>query len=357
MQSTPLLSQTIHKNSSSDQSTINMAFQSRSLKGYNKKSSWQLEIDLTAVPVLLDHLKHAESLTEDSIRIADFGCSEGFNSMCLFCRALELFRKTSSRPVSILHTDLPDNSWAVFFHTINDTDDSYHSIPDVFYSAVGKSFYRQLAPPNSIHVGFSAFALHYLSKAPPRTGPEVELIYPEASAQAIQDVTGNLELRIKELVVGGSLTVIVAGREEGCKYRLLDLYMQPAKNLAKKGIITDEEIRNYFWPSYQLSRDEWNEILKNFEGKIEVKALEIKKSICPFYTDYVNGGSFESYQEKLLGFVSVLTKNPLFHCLQNRSLEDKERIFELIKEEILEMIDQEEVFIYYTTVIMQKLAN
>jgi hypothetical protein len=333
-----------------------MAFQSRSLKDYNQKSSWQLEIDLTAVPILLNHLNSAESLTEDSLRLADFGCSEGFNSMFLFCRTLELFRKSSSRPVSILHTDLPDNNWAVFFHTINDSEDSYHSIEDVFYSAVGKSFYRQLAPPNSIHVGFSAFALHYLSKAPLRSGNEVELIYPQASAQAISDVTANLELRIKELVVGGNLTVIVAGRED-CKYKLLDLYMQPAKNLARKGVITDEEIRNYFWPSYQLNRDEWNEILKNFDGKVEVKTLEIKKSICPFYTEFKNGGSFEIYKEKLQGFISVLTRNPLFHCLSSRTPEEKESIFELIKQEILETIDEQEVCIYYTTVILQKLSN
>lgn len=334
-----------------------MAFQTRSLKGYNKKSSWQLEIDLTAVPIILDQLKQAEGLTTESIRIADFGCSEGYNSMVIFCKALEEFRKNSSRPVSILHTDLPDNNWVVFFHTINDSECSYHNLENVFYSAVGKSFYRQLTPPNSIHVGFSAFALHYLSKAPPRTGPEIELLYPEASVQAISDVSANLSLRIQELVINGTLTIIVAGRELSGPYKLLDLYMQPAKNLAIKGILKQDEIKNYFWPSYQLDRNEWNEILKKFEGKVEVKSFEIKKSICPFFTEFINGGSFQVYKEKLLGFISVLTKNPLFHCMQGRSTEEKEAVFDMIKQEILDMIDEEEVFIYYTTLILQKISN
>ena len=334
-----------------------MAFQTRSLKGYNEKSSWKLEIDLTAVPILLDHLKQAENLTSESIRIADFGCSEGYNSMVIFGKALEEFRVNSSRPIFILHTDLPDNNWVVFFHTINDSECSYHNLENVFYSAVGKSFYRQLAPPNSIHVGFSAFALHYLSKAPPRTGPEIELLYPEASVQAISDVSANLSLRIQELVVNGTLTIIVAGREVSGPYKLLDLYMQPAKNLAKKGILKEEEIRNYFWPSYQLDRNEWNEILKKFEGKVEVRSFKIEKSVCPFYIEYINGGSFEVYKEKLLGFVSVLTKNPLFHCMEGRSTEEKESVFDMIKQEILNMIDEEEVFIYYTTLVLQKISN
>lgn len=334
-----------------------MAFQTRSLKGYNKKSSWQLEIDLTAVPIILNHLRQAESLTTESIRIADFGCSEGYNSMVIFCKALEEFRKNSSRPVFILHTDLPDNNWVVFFHTINDTEFSYHTLENVFYSAVGKSFYRQLAPPNSIHVGFSAFALHYLSKAPARTGPEIELLYPEASEQAISDVSANLNLRIQELVIGGTLTVIVAGRELEGKYKLLDLYMQPAKNLAKKGVLKESEIRNYFWPSYQLDKNEWDQILDRLGGKVQVKYFEIKKSVCPFFVDYVNGGSFDVYKEKLLGFVSVLTKNPLFHCMEGRTNEEKEAVFEMIKEEILGMIDQEEIFIYYTTLILEKISD
>ncbi|OMJ79929.1 hypothetical protein SteCoe_19962 [Stentor coeruleus] len=313
-------------------------------------------MDLTAVPILMEHLKEAEKLTSEALRIADYGCSEGYNSMVIFRKVLEDFRSHSNRPLSILHTDLPDNNWSCFFNTVNNSENSYHWLENVFYYAVGKSFYRQLSPPNSIHVAFSAFAMHYLSKIPDRGQQEVGISYPEASEQAITDVTNNLMNRIKELVIGGFMTIIVAAKDEGNK-KIVSMYFEPVKNLVAQGIVTAEEYQNYYWPSYHLSREEWERILGNFNGKIEVLSLEMTKGICPFYTEYINGGSEDEYREKLLSFVAVLVRNPLYNCLSSRSDEEKERIYQLCKNEIVKMIDNTEVCMYYSTVVIKKIAE
>ena len=88
-----------------------MAFQQDSIRGYNSGSSWQLDCARFSIPILADSLISVEASTDSSsIKIVDYGCSEGYNSMILFKEALKVFRKESNRPISILHTDLPDNN-------------------------------------------------------------------------------------------------------------------------------------------------------------------------------------------------------------------------------------------------------
>ena len=334
-----------------------MAFEKGALKDYNKDSSWQLQMNLSVVPILIEQLNYAETLATSSLSIADYGCSEGFNSMTILRMVLEEFRKHSKIPISVLHTDLPANNWSCFFQTINDSPNSYLELENVYYSTIGKTFYSQLAPPQSIHIGFSTFAFHYLSKISIREDEEVQIIYPKAGAQITQDLKLNITMRLSEIVTGGLLTIIVAGREVNSCTSLLNHYLKPIQKLFELGIITNEELNSFYWPTYHLDENEWKEVLDSFQDKIEVLMNQLTPSLCPFYVDYLSTGDMETYKQKLYGFIHVLERNPLMSCLKNRSDEEKQTIFARVKEEIFKNIEanESEPIFYYTTIVIKKL--
>ena len=87
-----------------------MAFQSKSLSNYNKVSESQLKVALKFLPELLIALKNAEKVSQNTINIVDYGCSEGKNSLTTFFSLFSSFRETSSKPISVLHADLPENN-------------------------------------------------------------------------------------------------------------------------------------------------------------------------------------------------------------------------------------------------------
>ena len=78
-------------------------------------------------------------------------------------------------------------------------------------------------PNQSVHIGFSSFAFHFMSETPKRNNEIVEIIYPEAASQMINDLKVLFTHRINELVIGGFLIIIIAGRigeENGLIYNL-----------------------------------------------------------------------------------------------------------------------------------------
>ena len=67
-----------------------MAYQSYSMKGYNRASYWQLTKMLEHTDSTLKYLKLASELTKGPIKVVDYGCCEGLNSTIFF---YELFKK------------------------------------------------------------------------------------------------------------------------------------------------------------------------------------------------------------------------------------------------------------------------
>lgn len=267
--------------------------------------------------------------------------------------ALSNFRCKSSTPVHIIHTDLPENSWTKLFKTTSESMDSYKQLPNVFASGIGESFYKQLLPSNSVHLGFSSNAFHYLSRVPTRSSCPC-IIYPEAGNQLMSDLALNLSHRINELANKGILIFSAPAKTPDGNYPFNDLIFKPLKNCVVKGIVTECEFNNMVWPTYPLDESEILQVLKNFEGRVEVKSVEVRKSVCPFYVELCNGGDIHEYRAKLCNMLGVVLKNALFRVLSG-SDEEKEHVFEEVKLEIRENITSDEFFLYFYIVIIQKI--
>ena len=95
---------------------------------YNRSSRVQAAGSLPAV-TLLEQAARAVPLSAppQAVFIADYGASEGRNSLKPMAVAIGVLRERlgRERPLFVLHTDLPGNDFAALFETLATDPDSY----------------------------------------------------------------------------------------------------------------------------------------------------------------------------------------------------------------------------------------
>ncbi len=114
------------------------------------------------------------------IVIADYGASTGHNSLLPIGAAIAVLRKRTRADHSVLvvHTDVPDNDFTAMFRTLAEDPDSYvRKDPATFASAVGRSFFEQIMPSSSVNLGWSSWAIQWLSKVPAPIPDHIQVAY------------------------------------------------------------------------------------------------------------------------------------------------------------------------------------
>src|SRR6202167_6802122 len=122
--------------------------------GYNRSSQVQAAGLSPAVP-MLEHAARTVALPAGSqpIVIADYGSSEGHNSLLPLGAAIAILRDRvgPDRAISVVHTDLPENDFSVLFELLNTDPNSYlRKDHAAFASAVDKAFYEQILCAGSV---------------------------------------------------------------------------------------------------------------------------------------------------------------------------------------------------------------
>ena len=134
---------------------------------YNRNSEQQGAGGISALPLLEIAEAWFDEPGEDPVVIADFGSSQGRNSLLPIGAAIKSLRRRLDvhRPISVFHTDQPGNDFSTLFQVVHTDPGSYlRGQPNVFTFATGKSFYEPLFPPNTITLGWSSYALMWPSQ-------------------------------------------------------------------------------------------------------------------------------------------------------------------------------------------------
>ncbi len=189
------------------------------------------------------------------IVIADYGAANGHNSLLPISAAIAVLRKRTRPEHSILvtHTDVPDNDFSALFRVLDEDPDSYLKKDHATYaSAVGRSFYTQIIPSNSVNLGWSAWAVLWLGRQP---GPVPDHIHASFSAdagvraahdkQAAFDWHEFVAFRGRELCPGGRAVVITMAISDDGEfgYRpVLQAVMAELAELVARGVITEAEL-------------------------------------------------------------------------------------------------------------------
>ncbi len=158
------------------------------------------------------------------VSIADYGAANGYNSLLPVGAAVGALRARTraDHPILVTHTDLPDNDFTALFTTLAEDPDSYLARDAAtFAAAVGRSFYQQILPSESIALGWSSWATHWLSRVPAPIPDHIHIAHSTDeqahrayAARAALDWHDFLAFRGRELAPGGRLVVLTLGLDD-----------------------------------------------------------------------------------------------------------------------------------------------
>jgi hypothetical protein len=235
------------------------------------------------------------------IVIADYGAATGHNSLLPICSAIAVLRKRTRPEHSVLvaHTDVPDNDFTAMFRTLSDDPDSYlRKDAAAFASAVGRSFYGQIMPSNSVNLGWSSWAIQWLSRTPAAVPDHLHVarsaedsVRTAYAKQAAQDWHDFIAFRGRELCPGGRLVVMTMAVGEDADFGFAPLLAAMADTLAElvgAGELRDEEVQRMTVPTVARSAAEFRAPFApsgRFE-RLEIEHLDIFDAEDRFFEQY-----------------------------------------------------------------------
>jgi|SRR5215471_386332 len=243
------------------------------------------------------------------IVIADYGSSQGKNSFAPIGLAIKSLRArvAPNQPITVFHIDQPSNDFNSLFQVLSSDPDSYSiDEPNVFPCAIGRSFYENVLPADSVHLGWCSYAAVWLSRIPAlipghflpavSTG-DVRLQF---DRQAAMDWKTFLSLRASELKPGGRLIVVLptdnglTGFEE-----IMNQANAAIAELVDEGAITAEERARMVLGTHLRRIEDLLEPFANgqFQG-LTVEACELLSLPDTAWLEYQKDGDAEALATK-----------------------------------------------------------
>ena len=240
---------------------------------YNRSSSVQAVGSLPAL-LLLEQAARMVTLppSPEPIVIADYGSSEGHNSLVPMAAAIRALRERAGkeRAIFVFHTDLPGNDFTALFQTLANDPDSYlRNDPAAFAAAIGRSYFQQILPSSGVTMGWSAWAVQWLSRVPRAIPDQVQVAYSHDAAsrgafaqQASEDWRRFLAMRSCELRPGARLVVLTMAIDDNGDfgYRpVVDALYETLTDMVDRGLIRKEEFRRMVIPTVGRTRAQLTE--------------------------------------------------------------------------------------------------
>lgn len=280
---------------------------------YNKHSRIPAEGAALATPFLEKAVSKTALGSEDQpVVIADYGSSQGKNSiaaMQIAIRNLRL-RIRPNRSIVVFHIDQPSNDFNTLFEVLNADPDRYsRDEPNVFPCAIGRSFYEQVLPPDSVHLGWCSYAVVWLSRIPALIPGH---FFPLRSTGAVRDAFDQqsaedwksfLSLRACEMRPGSRLVVVLPVLPDSGLSgfaNMMDLANEVVTEMVNEGAISAEERARMVVGAHPRRKDQ---LLAPFANGGEFKSLTVEDCeilVLPdaAWADYERDGDKESLASK-----------------------------------------------------------
>ena len=299
--------------------------------GYNRRSGVQAAGSLPAIG-LLERAARAGvvPLSPEAIVIADYGSSAGHNSLAPMKAAIGALRERvgHERAIFVFHTDLPGNDFTALFQTLASDPESYlRDDPATFAAAVGRSYYEQILPACSVTLGWSAWAVQWLSRAPGPIPDQVQIAYSEDAAvrsafaqQAAEDWRAFLGMRSRELRPGGRIVVLTMATDEDGDfgYRpLLDAIYATLNEMVDHGLVRREELKRMVIPTVGRSREQFTEPFaasRQYAG-MSMEDFELFHGEDSIWSQFEASGDAAAFGAQWAGFSRASVFPTLATCL------------------------------------------
>lgn len=285
---------------------------------YNRSSQVQAAGLSPAVPMLVGAARRVPLPGGRlPIVIADYGSSQGHNSLVPVGAAIDVLRERAGqeRAISVVHVDLPGNDFTALFETLRSDPQSYLKRDEaVFASAVGRSFYEQVLPAETVTLGWSSWAVQWLSHAPGVIPDQVQVALSSDAEtknafhqQAAEDWRLFLAARGRELCEGGRLVVLTMAADDRGEFgyrAVLQAMYASLMQMVESGFLSEEELRQMAIPTVGRSRDEF---LAPFGARgsfagLRMEEVEVFLGEDHIWADYERDGDAKSFGARWAAF-------------------------------------------------------
>ncbi|WP_372574455.1 hypothetical protein [Ruegeria jejuensis] len=300
---------------------------------YDGHSAPQWEATAHVLPWLEEAAAALDLPDRGVITLADFGCSEGRNSVAVMQHLVTALRTRSERPIRTIHSDLPTNDFTDLFALLNPEAGSAFADDHVYSSAVAGTMFRQLLPPASVQMAMTFNAIGFLSRrpldrlpgyilanGPSALNPVGHVSTAERAAfaqQADADLRSFARARAAELVPGGKLLIEVFGAGETLRTcdGIYDVLNDAVLDALKAGMLTQEAYARYYQPVYMRRLDE---VLAPFEdSNSDLNTLfmrersELYEIPVSFVDAFQQNGDVATYAKAYTDFFRAFTETSL----------------------------------------------
>lgn len=251
--------------------------------------------------------------SDTAFTVADYGSSDGKNSLELMSIIIKNVRKNTSptQPISIYHTDLPYNNYNTLFRGLHDSPDSYMALSSreapIFSCATATPFFQQILPSNSVHFAFTSCSVHWLSCFP---SCDIQQLYatsaPEPQRavwrkQAAVDWGKFLSARSKEIVPGGVMVMANLFMDEQGDFPTKELCGVMDRTILEMqdiGMIDAQAARRFSHPSYFRTREEYISPLSTYG--FTLRSTFSRKIDNPIYQEYSEAGNWKGFGQAMV---------------------------------------------------------
>ena len=310
-------------------------------KGYYNDHS---QLQHSTISYALPFLRRAASSIQlpdhhSPVVLADYGSSQGNNSLQPMTTAIAIMRgrMIEHYPIAVIHNDLPNNDFSSLFQSVESNQESYQrGSLDVFSYATGRSFYDRLFPDNQVSLGWSAWAVQWLSAVPAvipdhfwcarASGPVAE----EFRQQAKLDWDQFLWHRSQELHSGGYLVVHApCADDEGVSGwdRPFDLVNTVLQEMVEQHLLYDREYERMTLPAKMRTVAEYQAPFFTGEMKNTLRLEDYSKMgfVDPLWAQFEGTHNAAEFAEAYAGLLFAALAPSLFSKLDT-SRSSAERI-------------------------------
>lgn len=283
--------------------------------------------------------------------LADYGCADGGTSIDMMRRAVaELRARGLKQQIAITYTDLPHNDFSALFRLLHGHIGRQEGTPlgqqdGVLTFASGTSFYRQIVLTNTLSLGFSATAMHWLSRLPGGIADAVQAVgATEAEravfrAQSMADWQTILLARAAELKPGGKLVLANFCEDESGRYlghtggvNMFAEFARHWRALRDAGAITPAEFAAATFPQFYKTPDEFAAPLRDPNSPVSKAGLRLdhiatRVTRCPYAADFERHGDAKAFAKAYIPTLRSWTESTFAGALDKaRPAADRQAI-------------------------------
>ena len=276
------------------------------------------------------------------VKIADYGIADGGTSQELWQQILTTIKQQNNGVfIEAIFSDLPSND----FNALGKNSSFLmQGDSNLAVSMVPRSFYEPICFPNSLDFGFSATAMHWLSKLPKNLNYHTHINVCDQGedkamfqAQSQRDWSTILLARAQELKSGGQIVTANLSTDDKGRYlgnnqvdlNMHDIMHEIWQQMQIEGLIQPEEYVGATFQNYYRTEAEFTACLEDPQSEVyqaglrlgEIRTLQIP---CPYRAEYEKDRDTEKFAQGLTQTIRSWSEHTFRNALNidNRSSEN-----------------------------------